>query len=276
MQTSLAAGSALALFVLGSLAAAPSAQAGGNRITNYEITGFSKNANIFTNLNKQFPNTGASTPNALFLFDPATYTSANAVSGANQTTNGVKFLITSDTNGADFAQISTSLTIASDVSGVTSVTTLTNSYHDAQETIMFTGSGGATETFSNVQLHDFNAQGGPINNSFTVNGSATPNLFDQTAFQVNDQGAGGTGNSGTGDFSTYGINEQTFDLTPAFAGQTLQSITITNDGGGTPILLGVTAITAAPVPEASSVVSLGLLLTLGLGGLIVARRKQTA
>lgn len=35
-------------------------------------------------------------------------------------------------------------------------------------------------------------------------------------------------------------------------------------------------INAAPVPEASTVASFGLMLALGLGGLIVARRRQTA
>lgn len=65
-------------------------------------------------------------------------------------------------------------------------------------------------------------------------------------------------------------------LTPVFASQTLQSITITNSGGGTPILLGVTASTNAPVPEASTTVSLGLLLALGLGGLAVAAERKKA
>lgn len=278
MQTRRAAGSALAFFVLGGLAAAPSAHAGNNPITN-----FTKTDNIFTNLNQQYPNTGAGVPgsgvgipNQTFLFNPATYTSTNAVAGANKTTNGVTFLLASNASGKDFAEIgSTPLAIATNLFGVTSVSTLTNSYFNPTESITFAGSGGALETFSGVQLHDFNGQGAPINNSFTVNGSATPNLFDQTAFQVNDVGAGGSGNSSNGSFGTYGLDEQTFVLTSAFAGQTLQSITITNSGGGTPILLGVTATTAgAPVPEASTAVSFGLLLALGLGGLVVAAKRR--
>ncbi len=266
---------ALASLTLLGLAAVSPAQA-----QNTFVTNFTKTNNIFTNLNQQYPTTGkgvpgsgAGVPNASFLFNPATYTSPNVVAGANQTTNGVSFLLTSDSIGRDFAEIgSTPLTVATNLFGITSVSTLTNSYFNASENVTFTGSGGATETFSGVQLHDFNGQGGPINNSFAVNGSVTPNLFDQTVFQVNDQGAGGSGNSATGDFATYGLNEQTFVLSPAFANQTLQSITFANNGGGTPLLLGVTA--SSPVPEVSTTVSLGLLLALGLGSVAVARKKS--
>lgn len=154
----------LATLALVSLAAAPAAHAGDTQITN-----FSKTNNIFTNLNQQFPNTGAGVPgsttgvaNASFLFNPATYTSLNAVAGANQTTNGTTFLISSDASGRDFSEIGgTPLTISTNLFGVTSVHTLTNSYFNAQETITFTGSGGASETFSGVQLHDFNARAVP-------------------------------------------------------------------------------------------------------------------
>ena len=49
------------------------------------------------------------------------------------------------------------------------------------------------------------------------------------------------------------------------------------NGGGTVFeLLGAAAPSANPVPEASTTVSLGLLLALGLGGVVVARRKKTA
>jgi len=44
---------------------------------------------------------------------------------------------------------------------------------------------------------------------------------------------------------------------------------------GSPFL-GPVEITASPVPEASTVVSMGLMLALGLGGLVVARRRRTA
>ncbi len=268
------------LFTLASLTLLGLAAVSPAQAQNTFVTNFTKTDNIFTNLNQQYPTTGTGVPgsgvgvpNASFLFDPATYTSPNAVAGANQTTNGVSFLLTSDSAGRDFSEVGgTPLTVTTNLFGVTSVSTLMNSYFNATENVTFTGSGGATETFSAVQLHDFNVQGGPINNSFTFNGSATPNLFDQTAFQVNDQGAGGSGNSATGDFATYGLDEQTFVLSSAFAGQTLQSITFANNGGGTPLLLGITA--SSPVPEASTTVSLGLLLAFGLGGVVLARKKS--
>ncbi len=279
MQARRAAGPALALLVLDGLAAASPARAGNNYITT-----FTKTDNIFTNLNQQFPNTGAGVPgsgvgvpNATFLFNPATYTSSNAVAGANQTTNGVSFLLASDAAGHDFTEIGdTPLTVATNLSGVTSVSALTNSYNNATETVTFTGSSGASETFAGVQLHDFNGQGGPINNSASVNGSAVPNFFDQTAFQVNDVGAGGSGNSSNGDFSTYGLDEQTFVLSSAFAGQSLQSITFMNNGGGTPLLLGVTASTpASAAPEPSQAAGLAL-TALGLGGLLLRARRRKA
>ena len=269
-----------AIFTLASLTLIGLATVSPAQAQNTFVTNFAKTNNIFTNLNQQYPSTGTGVPgsgvgvpNASFRFNPATYTSPNAVAGANKTTNGVSFLLISDSAGRDFSEIGgTPLTVATNLFGITSVSTLMNSYFNASENVTFTGSGGATETFSGVQLHDFNGQGGPINNSFAVNGSATPNLFDQTAFQVVDTGAGGSGNSSNGAFGTYGLDEQTFVLSSAFAGQTLQSITFANNGGGTPLLLGITA--SSPVPEASTTVSFGLLLALGLGGVVLARKKS--
>ena len=46
----------------------------------------------------------------------------------------------------------------------------------------------------------------------------------------------------------------------------------TNNGNGDHLLL----TSFAPVPEASSVASFGLMLALGLGGVAVARRRNTA
>ncbi len=279
MSTSRPAILALASLTLFGLAAVSPAQAQNSYITN-----FAKTDNIFTNLNQQYPTTGPGVPgsgmgvpNASFLFNPATYTSPNAVSGANKTTNGVSFLLTSDASGRDFAEIGgTPLTVTTNLFGVTSISTLTNSFFNANENVTFTGSGGATQTFTAVQLHDFNGQGAPINNSFAFNGSATPNFFDQTAFQVVDTGAGGSGNSSNGAFGTYGLDEQTFLLSSVFASQTLQSITFTNNGGGTPLLLGITATPGGipPVPEASTTVSLGLLLALAGMAAVIRRKRQ--
>ena len=253
------------------------------------LPGFNKTNNIYTALNQQFPTTGTGTPgsgtgtpNAQFLFDPATYTSPNAVAGANRTTNGVIFQLASDSAGHDFAEVggTSSVSVACNIFGATSVSALLNSYSYSNVNVTFTGSGGASETFGSVGLYDFNAQGGPINNSYNFNGSAAPNLLVQTAFQVNDQGGGGSGNSSTGDFATYGLDEYTFTLDPAFADQTLQSITFQNNNtSNSTLVFGVTATSPSvsnPVPEASTTVSLGLLLALGALGCGVRARRKAA
>jgi hypothetical protein len=222
----------------------------------YYVTDFTKTNDIYTNLNEQFPNTGpgvpgsgVGTPNSSFVFNPQTYTSANSVAGANQTTNGIVFDLTSNATGQDFTEISNLgggiLTIPVSVPNPLDAYFLVNGYNNPSATFTFTGSGGATETFSSVQLHDFNAQPAPRNYSLEYNGSLTPNFFDQTSFQVFDQGAGGSGNSTTGDTATYGIDEDTFVLSSAFAGQTLDSISITSLGSN-PLLLGLTITGQSP------------------------------
>ena len=232
------------------------------------VTSFNKVNNIYTNLNQQFPNTGSGTPgtqvgtpNATFFFDPATYTSPNAAAGANRTTNGTTFLLSSDTSGHDFTEIgsdgvASTLTIPIDLANVTSFHTLMAAYNGGSANVTFLGSGGAAETFS-ITLPDFYT-GANINQSSAVNGSATNNLFDQTVFQVNDVGAGGTGNSATGGNGTYDLTEQSYVLSGAFANQTLTSVTITQTGG-TPLLLGMTADVPEPSTWAAMLVGMGLL-----------------
>src|SRR5262249_31018866 len=74
----------------------------------------------------------------------------------------------------------------------------------------------------------------------TINGTTTQNAFSVSGVQD----AGGTGNVNTGATGTYNIDEQVFNLSAAFATQTLTTIKITGLGGGTPILLGLTAVAA--------------------------------
>ncbi len=239
---------------------------------------FAKTDNIYTNLNQQYPHSGTGTPgsgvgtaNQTFRFNPATYTSPNAVAGANKTTNGATFTIASDAAGHDFAEIGngSSLVVPTSLAGVSQVSILVNGYNNPGATFTFAASGGATETFSSIQLHDFNGQGTPRNDRFTINGTS-PDFLDQTAFQVIDVGAGGSGNSSNGAFGTYGIDEDTFILSSAFVSQTLQSITITAQGD-TPIVLGISALTPAPEPSQLSALAIGLL---GLGTLAVRAKRR--
>src|SRR5581483_7815048 len=74
--------------------------------------------------------------------------------------------------------------------------------------------------------------------------------FDQTVFQVQDIGGGGSGNSSNGAFNTYGLVEQSFILGPQFAGQTLTSMTITANGSA-PLLFGVT-VAGGAAPASST------------------------
>ena len=238
------------LFALSAFVPGASAQ------TQVPITSFTKNNNIYTSLNQQFPNTGVGVPgsavgvpNATFLFNPATYTSTDAVAGSDLANNGVNFLLASDASGHDFEQMSGSITIPVNLSGVLSFHTLMGCYFGGSVTVTFTGADGSTEVFTNVSLPDFNG-GGSLNLSSAVNGSTTDNEFDQTVFQVTDVGGGGTGtgngNSSDGYYNTYILVEQSFVLDATLAGETLTSVTITPTAG-TPLLLGATAeVVAGP------------------------------
>jgi hypothetical protein len=147
------------------------------------------------------------------------------------------------------------------------VYSLTSAYGDGRFfDVTFTGSGGATETFSNIVNPNF-AGGTPINEASAVNGSATDNLFNQTALIVQDVGAGGTGNSTTGFFANYNLTQQTYILDSEFAGQTLVSATFTTPGFAT-ILLGLTVSSESSIatPEPNSL----LLVAFALSTLLAA------
>lgn len=113
--------------------------------------------------------------------------------------------------------------------------------------------------------------------SFVANADAGSNLIDVHF--------GGTEVSGApiavpqNGYPNSGANSNAALFTPfsyqvtansAFSGLTFSAL---NDGQND-IQLDNISVTANPVPEASSVVSLGLLLTLGLGGMVIARRKS--
>jgi hypothetical protein len=197
------------------------------------ITGFAKTNLIQTGLIKEFPsgfvtgNQGLTTP----------------------------FDVTDDASGNNFSEISTSLTINVSIPDATNVFTLMNAYGPPDgvdgATVEFVGSLGTTQTFTLVygtDVRDF-YQGVYAN---TINGTTTQNAF--TVSGVTDAAA--TGDVTTGEFGTYNVDEQDFVLDPAFAGQTLDQIIITNlDASATPILLGMTAET---VNGSAIVVSAGV------------------
>jgi hypothetical protein len=235
------------------------------------ITDFAKNNSIYTDLNQQFPNTGPGVPgsgtgnaNASYLY---------------QASSGINYQLTSNASGQDFAQIGTTggqpgytgpnpLTVAVGVQDVSSVYFLMAAYNSQSFSVTFTGSGGATETFNNVSVPDFNG-GGPINTN-------SGGVSTQTVFQVSDQGGGGTGNSSTGDTTTYDLTQEGFTLDSDFADQTLASATITSNGYET-LLLGVTVentVTGA-VPELSTWAMM-ILGFCGLGFMAYRRRQNGA
>lgn len=234
------------------------------------ITNWTKTNNIYTNLNQQYPNTGVGapgsgvgTPNASFLFDPTTYTSPSYIPGSNFATNGATFLLTSDANGRDFAEVNGGNMLVVPVNqNAFSVHLLMAAYVGTTFSATFTGADSTTETFSNIYLPDFNG-GSLVNNSYTQNGALAPNLFQQSVFQVLSVGAGGTGNSSTGSYNYYNLVEISFNLSPQLTSQQLTSISITSDGYMT-LLLGVT-VNTVPEPNAAALLALGLpVLLVGL------------
>ena len=275
----------LTMAVLIAAAIAPAASAG----TVY-LTDFTKDANIYSNLNQQFPNTGpangSNQPNATFLFNPSTFSPAGLVLGSNLANNGVNFMIASNAGGYDYAQtdysdLNAPLTIGSNVAGASSVSLLTAAYFGVNYNVTFTGDRGATETF-NVNFYpdgvpDF-CSPTPINVAAAQNGSLTNNVFDQTVLQVSNNLDGcGSGNTSLGGrIVTNSLTEQTFLLSSSFAGQNLvstviQTTTYFNRGFDTVVLAETVANASSSTPEpATGVLVLGV-LALAIGG---ARRRQ--
>lgn len=144
------------------------------------------------------------------------------------------------------------LVVPVNIANVQSVFTMINSYWGNANpngllTVTFNATGGVSQSFilvGGVDLRDYNQ-----NPSFTntINNTSTRNVWSNTTDQRLDM--------------------QRFDLSPAFAGQTLLNITF-NDTGATNVqrmfLTGVTVLIPAPS-------ALGML---ALGGLIVSRRRR--
>lgn len=243
------------------------------------------NNNVYTDLNQNFPNTGAGTPgshtgvaNATFLFTPWTYTPpAAAGTGVPYTgysaplgDNGVSFQLNSSAAGQDFVQIGNPgggvytgpnpETVSIGQDGVTAVYALMSSYTGQYVDVTFNEKNGGTVVFNNVFLPDFN--GGSIN-------TCGPSVCDQTVYTVADVGGGGTGNSSNGNNNTYDLTEVGFQLPGSL---NINSVTFNSHGYET-LLFGLTTQSvAAGVPEPSTWAML-LLGLAGLGGALRASRR---
>lgn len=238
------------------------------------VTGLSTGGNnIYTNLNQEFPNTGSGTPgsgigqdNSSFIFNPATYSAANSVPLTTPITNGITFELLSNSTGQDFEQIAPSQsgstsnldittingTSALNVAGVADVYLLVSAYFGTSYNVTFTGTGGATQTFSNVGVQDF-CNG-------TQENSTSSGAIVQSAVEVDYKGACGTGNSNTGPTTDQQLYEDSFALNSSFTGHALTGIDVTSNGDTT-LLLGVTAagptIGSGAAPEPSSIALFG-------------------
>jgi hypothetical protein len=248
--------------------------------TSTYLTAFAKQANIYTNLNQQYPNTGPGVPgstvgtaNSTSIFTPQATGQGN-VNNLNYVNNGVSFELASNATGQDYAEVGpagfgvSSLTLPVAVTSVDHLYLLMGAYNGTSFNITLNGTGGATETFSNIFLPDFN--GGTVN-------SVSGPVADQTVFRVLDTGSGGTGNSSNGSYNYYDLTEVGLTLSSAFAGQTLTDATFTSNGYET-LLLGATATSAplaggVPEPAAWSMMIVGFGL---IGGTTRRRRGVTA
>ena len=88
---------------------------------------------------------------------------------------------------------------------------------------------------------------------------------------VPDNGFAGPPPGNNGLFTKYTFN---VTATGPFTGLTFSSPTPIHVIGGGTLELDDISVTASPVPEASTTVSFGALLALGLGGLVVAAKKK--
>lgn len=118
-------------------------------------------------------------------------------------------------------------------------------YYDYQTTFDLTGYDPATASLSGNWAADDSA-------TFLINGVAT-------------------GQNTPNGYSSY----STFDISSGFQPgiNTLDFVVLEDGSGATGLRVDGITGSAAAVPEASSTVSLGLLLALGVGGVLVARRK---
>ncbi len=231
--------------------------------TTVSVTNFPKTHNIYTNLNEQFPNTGAGTPgtnagvpNASIFFDPATFSSKRSLPNGDRANNGIIFKLTSNGTGQDFWDGSGPLTVPVNLTGASNVYLLVAAHRyvtnigNANVTVTFNATDGSSETFTDAIVPFFYYTSGyTLDQSEAKNGSAVPNLFEQTVVSVNDVGGGGTANSATGVVADYELTELTFNLDPSFAAKSLASMKF-YDSDGQSFLLGVTVTGTALISQA--------------------------
>jgi hypothetical protein len=236
------------------------------------LTDFTKDNNIYTDLNEEFPHTGTGTPgsgvgtaNSSFLFDPNPSAVATAgyapdyVSGSNLVNNGIDFTLTSDSSGHDYEEFGsnsgtpTSVTVTADVNKVSNVYALVGAYYGVDIDVTFTGANGDTQVFNNISVPNF------VYGSINTTGAG---YADQTLFQVDDTGGGGSGNSTTGYSADYDLTELSFTLDSELSSQELTSITFFTDSDEG-LLFAVTT------PEPST----WAMLAGGLGLLFFWRRR---
>lgn len=260
-------GRKLALAAACSLAAIPSSALAAETY----LTSFTKSANLSNNLNRNYPGTGGTTagspngiPNATFLYDPTPGQNGNVADV------DVSYLLTADAAGRDFAELlfTGPQTLAANVADATAIYFLVAAYNGESLNISLTGTGGATQTFSNIFIPDFNGGG----DRDAINGD----LSLETVFKVTSVGGGGTGNSENGAFNTYYLYQLGIRLGSSFEGQGLATATLSANGYN-PLLIAATVLSpdapASGVPEPAT---WGLMLAgFGLVGASARTRRRT-
>jgi len=144
--------------------------------------------------------------------------------------------------------------------GNSSVTVTGGSFYtlDAYDNVTATVSGGI--------INGLSAQG-----FSTINITGVPLQTLGAGFSLGTSGSGTIDLFGTGLTATPTVDSDIFTI----RGTLLDGKSLTSnyfDNGGRLLFNG----TPAPVPEASSMISLGLLLVFGLRGLLIARRRKSA
>ena len=192
-------------------------------------------------------------------------------------------------------------------SAASSVSAQTSSLISQGKTVTATGfyDAGGGETFpeSNITDGKFDDTGTPGNWSFWLTpngqmGSATIDLggfYSIDEFQLQNTRNRGYGDRGTNAFD-ISVSSDDINFTPVVTDSfaTWPNLPIVTENSFAPVdgqyvkfnidtiygssgglnELQVFGSPAAPVPEASTTVSLGLLLALGLGGVVLARKKR--
>jgi len=148
------------------------------------------------------------------------------------------------------------------------------------------GFGGTLNTGSNLNVLQFTLTGSNVPTTFTFgvladfNGPNTGPLrlpaFLNTPGSFQLSGPGGSVASYTDNGGAD--NEYLFTINKAAAGQVYTLAMTANPGSGTAVASGYTFDSPAPaaVPEASTTISFGLFLALGVGGMVIAAKRKKA